>query len=414
MKRIAVVGSGISGMAAAYLLSPHAHVTLYEKNPVAGGHSRTLTIDHGDRRIAVDTGFIVFNHATYPNLLGLFARLGVATEKSDMSFSFSMQQGRFEWGAKDLNAVFATRRNLLSPNFYRMIRDVARFFRHAEATVAAMPQLTLGDLVREMKLSAAFRDRFLLPMGAAIWSSPSEQMLAFPAASFVRFFRNHGLLSFGGQHQWYTVTGGSQEYVKKILAPIQQVRLNAAVARIETDGEQPRVITQDGDVQTYDEVVIAAHADEALALLDAPGAQEQAVLGAFRYQENIAYLHADTRIMPTRKACWASWNYHADGTQGVAVTYWMNLLQNIDTRYPLFVTLNPAQPVDPERTFNVHRFTHPVFTTEAVAAQAQIPQIQGQRKLWFCGAYQRNGFHEDGLWSAVRVAQAMGVPVPWL
>ncbi len=414
MKRIAVVGSGISGMAAAYLLSPHAHVTLYEKNPVAGGHSRTLTVDYADRTIQVDTGFIVFNHATYPNLLGLFAQLGVATEQSDMSFSFTTENGRFEWGAQNLNAVFATRRNLLSPAFYRMIADVARFFRASESVIEKNPQLILAELVTHMKLGRGFRDNFLLPMGAAIWSSPAEQMLEFPAASFVRFFRNHGLLSFSGQHQWYTVTGGSQEYVKKILQPIQEIRLASPVVRIESVGTQHRVITQGGDAQTYDEVVIAAHADEALAMMDAPTDAEREVLGAFRYQKNMAYLHRDTTIMPRRKACWASWNYHADGTDGVAVTYWMNRLQNIDERYPLFVTLNPAQPIAQERIFNVHAFTHPVFTNEAVAAQARIPEIQGKRGLWFCGAYQRNGFHEDGLWSAVRVAQAMGVRVPWL
>lgn len=401
-------------MAAAHLLAPHAQVTLYERNAVAGGHSRTLTVDYDGKSIPVDTGFIVFNHATYPNLLGLFAQLGVATEKSDMSFSFATDGGRFEWGAQNLNAVFATRRNLLSPKFYRMIADVARFFRASEAVVEAHPQLTLAGLVQHMKLGRGFRDNFLLPMGAAIWSSPAEQMLEFPAASFVRFFRNHGLLSFSGQHQWYTVTGGSQEYVKKILGSIQEIRLASPVVRIESLGTQHHVITQDGDAQAYDEVVIAAHADEALAMLDAPTEAERAVLGAFRYQKNMAYLHRDTSIMPRRSSCWASWNYQADGKEGVAVTYWMNRLQNIDERYPLFVTLNPAQPIAQDKLFNAHAFTHPVFTNEAVAAQARIPEIQGKRGLWFCGAYQRNGFHEDGLWSAVRVAQMMGVGVPWL
>ena len=401
-------------MAAAHLLAPHAQVTLYEKNAIAGGHSRTLTVDYEGRPIPVDTGFIVFNHATYPNLLGLFAQLGVATEKSDMSFSFATDGGRFEWGAQNLNAVFATRRNLLSPKFYRMIADVARFFRTSEAVVEAHPQLTLAGLVQHMKLGRGFRDNFLLPMGAAIWSSPAEQMLEFPAASFVRFFRNHGLLSFSGQHQWYTVTGGSQEYVRKILRSIPEIRLASPVVRIESSGSQHRVITQDGDAQAYDEVVIAAHADEALAMLDAPTEAERAVLGAFRYQKNMAYLHRDTSIMPRRRSCWASWNYQADGKDGVAVTYWMNRLQNIDEHYPLFVTLNPAQPIAQDKLFNAHAFTHPVFTNEAVAAQARIPEIQGKRGLWFCGAYQRNGFHEDGLWSAVRVDQMMGVRVPWL
>lgn len=413
MKRIAVVGSGISGVAAAYLLSRHADVTLYEKNAVAGGHSRTLTVDYEGKKIPVDTGFIVFNHATYPNLLGLFAQLGVATEKSDMSFSFTKDRGRFEWGAQSLNAVFATRRNLLSPAFYRMICDVARFFRHSEACIAQHPELTLAGLVTQMKLGRGFRDNFLLPMGAAIWSSPAAQILEFPASSFVRFFKNHGLLSFNGQHQWYTVTGGSQEYVKKILAPIQEIKLNACVLRIDASANKPRVLTHDGAQQEYDEVVVAAHANEALAMLKDPTPLESELLSPFQYQDNIAYLHRDTAIMPKRKACWASWNYHADGTQGVAVTYWMNLLQNIDNAYPLFVTLNPVEPPAADKTFDIHHFSHPIFTNETAAAQERIPEIQGKRNLWFCGAYQRNGFHEDGLWSAVRVVQSMGVPIPW-
>lgn len=400
-------------MAAAYLLSRHAHVTLYEKNTVAGGHSRTLTVDYEGKKIPVDTGFIVFNHATYPNLLGLFAQLGVATEKSDMSFSFTKDRGRFEWGAQSLNAVFATRRNLLSPAFYRMIYDVARFFRASEACIAQHPDLTLAGLVAQMKLGNGFRDHFLLPMGAAIWSSPASQILDFPASSFVRFFKNHGLLSFNGQHQWYTVTGGSQEYVKKILAPIQEIKLGSAVTQIDASGDKPRVITHDGAAQEYDDIVIAAHANEALAMLKQPTPQEAELLASFQYQDNIAYLHRDTSIMPKRKACWASWNYHADGTKGVAVTYWMNLLQNIDQAYPLFVTLNPVQPPAQDKTFDIHHFTHPIFTNETAAAQERIHEIQGKRNLWFCGAYQRNGFHEDGLWSAVRVVQSMGVLIPW-
>jgi len=413
MRRIAVIGSGISGMASAYLLSRDAHVTLYEKNAVAGGHTRTLTVDYGARRIAVDTGFIVFNHATYPNLLGLFAALGVATEESDMSFSFTRDGGAFEWGARTLNSVFAQRRNLISPRFYRMLRDAARFFKHAESTVQASPLLTLGGLMEQMQLGPEFRNHFLLPMGAAIWSAPADQMLAFPALSFVRFFKNHGLLSFTGQHQWYTVTGGAQEYVKKVLLPIQSIRLQAEVVRIEIHGERPAVITRDGDCTLYDEVILASHADEALAMIDTPTAEERAILAPFQYQENIAYLHNDRSMMPKRRACWSSWNYHADGKQGVAVTYWMNLLQNIDPNYPLFVTLNPAHPIEARCIFNRHRFTHPIFTREAIAAQEQIPLIQGKRHLWFCGAYQRNGFHEDGLWSAVQVARAMGVSIPW-
>jgi predicted NAD/FAD-binding protein len=413
MEQVAVIGSGISGMGAAFLLSKHYHVTLYEKNAVPGGHARTLTIRHGDRLIDVDTGFIVFNHQTYPNFLGLLRTLEVATQPSDMSFAFSSQGGKLEWGARNLNAVFGQRRNLFSPRFYAMIADVRRFFRDAQRIVSAHEGLALGELLELMRLGKPFREHFLLPMGAAIWSCPSEQMLAFPAQSFVQFFANHGLLSFSGQHQWYTVSGGSRTYVEKILRPVQRVRLDAPVAKVMRQGDKQLVITRDGSGALYDKVVIAAHADEALSMLDAPTAQEQTLLSAFTYQENEAWLHCDTSAMPRHRACWSSWNYAAHAGQQVSVTYWMNLLQSIDRRYPLFVTLNPVRRPQENKVFNVHRFTHPVFTREAMAAQQQLHTIQGKRNLWFCGAYQRYGFHEDGLASAVAVAQHMGASVPW-
>ncbi|MCA0434302.1 MAG: FAD-dependent oxidoreductase [Proteobacteria bacterium] len=413
MKRIAVVGSGISGLAAAFMLSQRAHVTLYEKGPVAGGHSRTVTVNCKGRKIPVDTGFMVFNHATYPNLTGLFDTLKVSSHKSDMSFSFSMDQGAFEWSGKNLDAMFATRRNILSPAFHRMILDVMRFFRNAENVVTKFPSLTLEGLLDEMRLGQQFRDRFLLPMGAAIWSNPASQMLAFPAASFVHFFRNHGLLSFTGQHQWYTVTGGSSQYVERILRPVQDVRLSTSVAKIDTSKPRPAVTTRDGERLSFDDVVLANHADEALALIDAPTDKERAVLGAFKYQENVTWLHSDETVMPRRRSCWASWNYHATASERVSVTYWMNLLQGIARDCPLFVTLNPDVPIAPDRVLDKHSFSHPIFTGEAIAAQGMIPSIQGARHLWFCGAYQRNGFHEDGLQSAVNVAQALGGMIPW-
>lgn len=414
MKRIAIIGSGISGMGLAHILARHAHVTLYEKGSTPGGHARTLTVDVDGVKVAVDTGFIVFNHATYPNLLGLFAQLGIATQKSDMSFSFSMEHEAFEWGGRNLNAVFAWRRNLFSPRFYRMFYDGARFFREAEAVVSREPDLTLADLIQRIGLSDMFRDRFILPMGAAIWSSSTTQMLDFPAASFVKFFRNHGLLSFSGQHQWYTVSGGSQEYVKRLLKPVQDIRLAAPVARVETHTQNPTVLTASGERESYDEVVIAAHADEALTMIDSPTDQQAAILGAFPYQSNMAYLHRDATLMPRRKACWSSWNYHANAHNHVAVTYWMNRLQGIDPARPLFVSLNPLKPIPAEKVLDAHEFRHPVFTAGAIAAQAGIERIQGHSNLWFCGAYQRYGFHEDGLWSAVQVAKRMGMPIPWL
>jgi len=415
MKTVAVIGSGISGMGAAYLLSKSHAVTLFEKNDVPGGHSRTKTVTFGEKTIPVDTGFIVFNYQTYPNLVGLFRHLGVAHEKSDMSFAFTTGGGAFEWGARNLNAVFGQRSNLLSADFYRMILDVRRFFKHAPACLTRQDEPTLGELLEEMKLGASFRQRFIIPMGAAIWSCPAASMLDFPAKTFVRFFINHGLMSFGGQHQWYTVTGGSREYVKKITAPLAgHIRLSEPIRQLWKEGSKIAVKNHKDEVFYYDDVVLACHSDEALAMISDATPQEKAVLSSFAYQPNRAYLHSDPSFMPKRRACWASWNYHEGEPGQVSLTYWMNLLQNIDEAYPLFVTLNPKTPPAPQLTHDSHLFHHPVFTSDAIAAQARIPEIQGKRGIWFAGAYQRYGFHEDGILSAVNVAQMMGASIPWL
>ncbi len=414
MKTVAVIGSGISGMGAAYLLSKRYRVTLFEKNAVTGGHSRTKTVSFDGKQIPVDTGFIVFNYPTYPELVGLFKHLGVAHEKSDMSFAFTSSGGAFEWGARSLNAVFGQRSNLLNPSFYKMIWHVRRFFRQAPACLARADEPTLGQLLSELRLGDGFRHRFIIPMGAAIWSCPAAAMFDFPAKTFVRFFINHGLMSFGGQHQWYTVSGGSQEYVKKITAPLAgHIRTSEAISSVRREGEKIAVTNQRGEVFYYDEAVLACHADEALAMLSDATDDERAVLSCFSYQANQAYLHSDPRFMPRRRACWASWNYHEGAPGKVSLTYWMNLLQNIDETYPLFVTLNPETPPAPELTHDSHLFHHPVFTREAIAAQARIPEIQGKRGIWFAGAYQRYGFHEDGLQSAVKVAEMMGASIPW-
>ncbi|MFN7902595.1 MAG: NAD(P)/FAD-dependent oxidoreductase [Holosporales bacterium] len=415
MQKIAVVGSGIAGMAAARLLASRYLVTLYEKNSVSGGHTRTRIVSYNGRSIPVDTGFIVFNPLNYPELVGLFRYLGVVTHKSSMTFGFTSDNGGFEWGARGLNAVFGQRSNLFRPSFYAMAYDVWRFFRQAEAMVTTLPEASLGELLQALSLGNPVIERFILPMGAAIWSCPAQKMLDFPARTFVQFFKNHGLLSFGGQHQWYTVTGGAQQYVDKILEPLEgHIRLNAPVVRVHTEADQVLVQTKDGSVEHYDQVVLACHADEALGMLADATPNERSVLGAFGYQENQAYLHRDEAVMPRRKACWSSWNYASSAaTRAVSVTYWMNELQGIDNAYPLFVTLNPLMPIAEEKIFDRHIFHHPVFTREALAAQAKIPSIQGQRGLWFAGAYQRYGFHEDGLQSAVRVAQGLGVSIPW-
>ncbi|MCE2927900.1 MAG: FAD-dependent oxidoreductase [Rickettsiales bacterium] len=414
MKTVAVIGSGISGMGAAYLLAKRYQVTLFEKNPVIGGHSRTKTVAFGDKKIPVDTGFIVFNYPTYPELVGLFRHLGVAHEKSNMSFAFTHGDGALEWGARNLNAVFGQRSNLLNPTFYKMIWDVRRFFKEAPLCLNRSEELTLGQLLTDMKLGDSFKHYFIIPMGAAIWSCPAEKMFDFPAKTFVRFFMNHGLMSFDGQHQWYTVTGGSQEYVKRITAPLAgKIRTDESITRVSKQDNKVAVENQRGEVYYFDEVVLACHGDEALAMLADATPEERAILSCFTYQANEAYLHSDPRFMPKRRACWASWNYHDGGAGKIALTYWMNLLQNIDDAYPLFVTLNPSTPPAPELTHDIHLFHHPVFTREAICAQEKIPTIQGKRGIWFAGAYQRYGFHEDGLLSAVKVAEMMGASIPW-
>lgn len=415
--RIAIIGTGISGLGAAHLLHPHHAITVYEKNAAAGGHSRTITVNTPQGPVGVDTGFIVYNERNYPLLTQLFSRLQVPVAKSDMSFGASIRGGWLEYGTQHLQNVLAQKRNLIRPCFWRMAADILRFNARARAYLTADASVTLGQCLRELKLGAWFRDYYLLAMGGAIWSTPLENMLQFPAATFVRFFENHGLLSLRDQPQWYTVRGGSREYVARLSAPFAaQIRLNCAAARVESSGRSVIVTDHQGAQDTYDAVVFACHADEALALIASPSAAEQAVLGAFAYQENLAVLHSDVRFMPRRRAAWASWVYlsdapaHREASPGVSLSYWMNRLQPLPTTQPMIVTLNPARAPEPSLVHNAHRFTHPLFDAGAIRAQREIPAIQGVRGLWFCGAYQRYGFHEDGLGSAVAMVAAMGGP----
>jgi hypothetical protein len=418
MANIAIIGSGIAGLSAAYLLQTRHTVTLYEKEPRLGGHSRTITVKHGDRIIPVDTGFIVFNERNYPNLTALFRRLGVKVKNSDMTYAFTMGGGAFEWGAKDLNTIFGQRRNLLRLWFITLVREVLRFNGEVVERVRREPAITLGDLIDAMGLSAQFRNLYLLPMAGAIWSCPPRQMLAFPAHVFVDFFDNHSLLSMEGQPQWLTVDGGSQQYVAKIAAALGKDALaGCGAARVERQSRTIRVKDAQGHERSFDHVVFACHADEALHLLADASDRERQLLGAIEFQRNVAYLHKDPQFMPKRRRCWSAWNYHSDAAGDdphVTLTYWMNKLQSIDERYPLFVTLNPSRPMAPADTFDTHVFHHPVFDTEAVKAQAQIAQLQGTRNTWFCGAYMRHGFHEDGLVSAMQVAAGLDAQAPWV
>jgi len=417
MPKIAIIGSGISGLASAYFLKRKHDITLYEKEDRLGGHSRTITVRKDGRIIPVDTGFIVFNERNYPNLTALFAELGVPVKDSDMTYAMSVGDGEFEWGAQDLNTIFGQRRNIFRPSFYRLFGEVMRFNRAAEEAVAANPVISLGDLIASMGLSEKFRQLYLLPMSGAIWSSPPRQMLAFPAKVFVDFFRNHGLLAMSGQPQWRTVDGGSKEYVARIAASLgDTVKTGCAAVSVRRDKAAVQVTDTTGATTSFDHVIFACHSDEALALLADPTAGEATALGAIRYQRNDAILHADPRFMPRRQRCWASWNYKSDGKgnePAVSVTYWMNRLQGIDRSFPLFVTLNPQSKVADSNIYDRHVFHHPVFDAPAISAQRDIAGMQGQNNTWFCGAYLRHGFHEDGLHSALKVVEQLGCAPAW-
>lgn len=420
-KRIAVIGAGIAGLGAAWALGKRHDVTVYEKDARPGGHANTVEVDYDGRRIAVDTGFIVFNDVTYPNLIALFAELGVVTEDSDMSFGVSFGSGRLEYAGDNVGTLFAQKRNLLSLRHHAMWMDILRFNRTATADIAsnAVGARSLGEYLASRRFGAAFRDRYLLPMGAAIWSMPNSEMLGFPAASFLSFFRNHGLLSGFNTFRWRTVTGGSQQYVGKLVDAIAgRIFPGCAVRDVRRTDAGISVTDASGLATAYDEVVMACHAPEALAMLGDATQAERAALGALRTARNIAVLHRDPALMPRRKSVWSSWNYLSDEQPGlsdrpVSLTYWMNRLQNIDRRYPLFVTLNPAHPPKPELTFGVFDYAHPQIDAGAESAVTALRPLQGRRNIWFCGAWAGHGFHEDGLTAGLEIAAALGAPAPW-
>jgi predicted NAD/FAD-binding protein len=407
--RIAVIGSGIAGLGSAWLLDPHHEVTLFEAAPRPGGHARTVDA----LGTPVDTGFIVCNPRTYPLFLPMLDHLGVETEGSDMTFSASFGGGRLEYGTGDLGAVFAQRWRALDPRHLRMLAQILRFFRQAH--LHADSGLTLRAMLDELGLGRDFRELFLLPISGAIWSTPTGDMLDFPAASFVRFFDNHGLLSVSGQPQWRTVTGGSRAYVQAILSRLRgQVRLAAPVFRVIRDPQGVTVVSPHGP-ERFDRVVMACHAPQSFAMLEAPDAEERAILGHLRTQPNRMVLHSDPALMPRRRAAWAAWNYitaapRPDPDRPISLSYWMNRLQNLTTPQPLIVTLNPES--EPRDIHDEAMLDHPVFDTAAIASQKRLPAIQGRGGVYYAGAWTRYGFHEDGLLSALRVAQAMGIDWP--
>jgi predicted NAD/FAD-binding protein len=411
---IAVIGSGIAGLSAAWLLSRAHRVMLYEKEQRLGGHSNTVEA----LGVPVDTGFIVYNEANYPNLMALFDYLGVATKRSDMSFGVSLNGGAQEYSTVGTSAFLNGGKNLLRPRFWSMTWDLLRFYGHTRNHPPNPHDETvsLGDYLAGRHYGEPFQRDHLLPQAAAIWSASLNEIQHYPACAFVRFFENHGLLKLKGRPKWRTVDGGSRAYVKKIsesFAP--HARIGAQVVGVRRDSEGAWVRTADGDAQFYDRVVIAAHADEALAMLDDPSAEERTLLGAFRYSKNLAVLHSDPALMPRQQALWASWNYVGENPEGgCVVSYWMNNLQKFETPKPVFLTLNPQNMPCEDLTYSRHDYEHPLFNAESLRAQRQLWRLQGKHSTWFCGAYFGAGFHEDGLQAGLAAAEsAGGVKRPW-
>jgi predicted NAD/FAD-binding protein len=424
--RVAVIGTGIAGNAAAWALSKRYPITVYDREIRPGGHSHTVTIDYDGKPLAVDIGFIVYNELNYPDLTALFAHLGVETIESCMSFAVTADAGRFEWKGggntwrDTAEGLFAQPKNLLSPSYLWMLRDILTFNTKSVEDHAAgrLTGLTLGEYFAKRKFAPRLLTDYLAPMGAAIWSAPSDQMLDFPAANFVAFFSNHRLLQYD-RPVWRTVKGGSRRYVKKLTSAFRdRLRLGCAVTSIERTSHGVAVRDSHGGSETYDHVVIAAHSDQALAMLSDASDRERSVLGDIRYAPNVVYLHRDVRLMPKRRRAWASWNFLRWQREGstvndVALTYWMNRLQGIGDDKPLFVSLNPPFAPDPALTFGKYMCDHPQYNDAAFAAQKRLGEIQGKRHTWFCGAWTGYGFHEDGLRSGLAVAEALGASVPW-
>lgn len=426
--RVAIVGSGIAGLAAAHQLRGRARISLFEAGDYFGGHTHTVDVSlptpKGWITHGVDTGFLVFNERTYPQLIRLFTELGVPTAKSDMSFSVqtpaSALQPGLEWSGSSLNSVFAQRSNLLKPGFWRMLTDIMRFNRLSTRLAQALEQgadeqalmQPLGRFLAEHRFSEAFRDGYFLPMLGCIWSCPTDQMLQFPVATMVRFCHNHGLLQVADRPQWWTVSGGARDYVHKITAAIEDKRLKTPVLLIERDAQGIRLTSRaHGQLVTesFDKVILASHTDQSLALLSQPSAGEREVLGAIGYQANQAVLHTDTSALPRRSLAWAAWNYERAPDAGqesarVCLHYLLNKLQPLPFEQPVIVSLNPVRPIDPGQVIGEYEYAHPVFDARAIRAQQQLPQLQGQQHSYFCGAWAGYGFHEDGLKSGLQAA----------
>ena len=417
--RVAVVGGGIAGLSAAWLLSQKHQVTLFESDDRLGGHANTVDAPGLNGPVPVDTGFIVYNEPNYPNFTALLAHLGVASQPADMALSISLDDGGFEYSSFGLAGVFAQKRNIFSARFWAMLLDVTRFYRHGPKDLASLeaPLTSLDDYLAQKGYCNAFRDDHLLPQAAAIWSTPLDAIRAYPAASLIRFFQNHGMMSLFGRGLWRTVTGGSRSYVTKLAAAFRgEVRTGARVTGVRRTPGGVEVRDAAGRVERFDEVVMATHGDTALALLDDPTAEERRLLGAFRYSRNQTVLHGCPSVMPKRKRAWTSWNHvgRRDAPEAGCVSYWMNRLQSLKDAPDLFVSLDPKTPLPPEQVIRTEAYEHPLFDAGAIAAQREIWSLQGVRRTWFCGSYFGHGFHEDALQSGLAVAEQLGdVRRPW-
>jgi predicted NAD/FAD-binding protein len=417
LPKVAIVGGGISGLTAAYALRNHAHTTLFEANQYIGGHTHTIDIEVNGKQVPVDTGFLVYNERTYPNLIQLFNELLVETVESNMSFSVCLPELNIEWAGANLNTVFAQRRNLLRPKFIRMLLDMIRFNKEATALVSSSEhtdlfeskaKMPLGDYLIEEGYSVEFRDWYLIPMAAAIWSCPSQQMLSFPLATFIQFCHNHGLLQVNNRPKWFTVKNGARHYVDKILPFIDVVLKNTPVIQVNSKNEKPVVHTE-GMQHIFDYVILACHSNESLEIL-AGNEQQKDQLQFIKYQSNVAYLHTDTQLMPKTRNTWSSWNYMSDVLNpqpSVSVTYWSNLLQPLPVSTPIFVTLNPILMPKPKTIFQEIHYSHPVFDLLAVQAQQALNKLQGLNRIYLAGAWMKYGFHEDGHTSGLNAAHAV-------
>ncbi|MBJ6135592.1 NAD(P)/FAD-dependent oxidoreductase [Ochrobactrum sp. Q0168] len=417
-KRIAIIGSGISGLSAAWLLSQRHDVTVFEASDRIGGHSNTVEFESSRDPVAVDTGFIVYNEVTYPNLTALFRTLEVPTVSSNMSFAVSIGNGAYEYSGGTSLGLFAQRSNLVSPRFWTMIRDLLRFYRNAPRDLSIMGGISLDDYLARHGYSQAFREDHLYPMAAAIWSTPALEVGRYPAASFVRFCSNHGLLALRDRPIWRTVSGGSREYIRRITKHYaDRIRLSTPIKSVQRTKNSVELTDNNGISHTFDDVVIATHADQALRMLADPSADESRILSAFHYSRNEAVLHGDVSLMPKRRTAWSSWNYLTNTTTGPtqpSITYWMNRLQRLGHAPDTFVTLNPCRAPREELVIRREIYEHPIFDMATERAQKEIWSLQGQRRTWFCGAHFGSGFHEDGLQAGLAVAEDLGgVRRPW-